>query len=118
MPQVWNCRREAADREGLRKTCFGTFSVLAALGSLGGRFGRLAPANACRRCRRTRVRSPIPIRQYKSPHFGELFIGGQRGIRTLERLSPLHTFQACAFNHSATCPAREKGKYTPQPDAA
>src|SRR5690606_3766649 len=24
--------------------------------------------------------------------------------RTLERLSPLHTFQACAFNHSATCP--------------
>src|SRR4029078_8932141 len=40
------------------------------------------------------------------------FIGGQRGIRTLERLSPLHTFQACAFNHSATCPSKEKGRYT------
>jgi hypothetical protein len=34
--------------------------------------------------------------------------GGQRGIRTLERLSPLHTFQACAFNHSATCPLRQR----------
>jgi hypothetical protein len=30
--------------------------------------------------------------------------GGQRGIRTLDRLSPIHAFQACAFNHSATCP--------------
>ena len=28
----------------------------------------------------------------------------ERGIRTLERLSPLHTFQACALNHSATSP--------------
>ena len=37
------------------------------------------------------------------------FLGGQRGIRTLERLSPLHTFQACAFNHSATCPHWETG---------
>jgi hypothetical protein len=32
--------------------------------------------------------------------------GGQTGIRTLDRLSPIHAFQACAFNHSATCPER------------
>jgi hypothetical protein len=31
-------------------------------------------------------------------------IGGQTGIRTLETVSRLHTFQACAFDHSATCP--------------
>ena len=30
--------------------------------------------------------------------------GGQRGIRTLGTLSRTHAFQACAFNHSATCP--------------
>ncbi len=30
--------------------------------------------------------------------------GGQRGIRTLETVTRLHAFQACAFNHSATCP--------------
>ncbi len=32
--------------------------------------------------------------------------GGQTGIRTLETVSRLHTFQACAFDHSATCPWR------------
>jgi hypothetical protein len=32
--------------------------------------------------------------------------GGGRGIRTLETVSRLHTFQACAFNHSATPPSR------------
>jgi hypothetical protein len=30
--------------------------------------------------------------------------GGERGIRTLVRVSPKHAFQACAFNHSATSP--------------
>lgn len=30
--------------------------------------------------------------------------GGERGIRTLDRVSPIHAFQACAFNHSATSP--------------
>jgi hypothetical protein len=30
--------------------------------------------------------------------------GGQRGIRTLETVTRLHTFQACAFDHSAICP--------------
>lgn len=30
--------------------------------------------------------------------------GGQTGIRTLETVPRLHAFQACAFDHSATCP--------------
>ena len=30
--------------------------------------------------------------------------GGVEGIRTLETVPRLHTFQACAFDHSATCP--------------
>ena len=34
----------------------------------------------------------------------DLFNGGENGIRTHERVSPLHAFQACAFNHSATSP--------------
>ena len=35
---------------------------------------------------------------------GHAIYGGQTGIRTLETVSRLHTFQACAFDHSATCP--------------
>ena len=31
--------------------------------------------------------------------------GGERGIRTPVTLSRKHTFQACAFNHSATSPS-------------
>ena len=31
--------------------------------------------------------------------------GGENGIRTHERIAPLHAFQACAFNHSATSPS-------------
>ena len=30
--------------------------------------------------------------------------GGGRGIRTLETVTRLHAFQACAFDHSATPP--------------
>ena len=30
--------------------------------------------------------------------------GGETGIRTLETVTRLHTFQACAFDHSATSP--------------
>ena len=33
---------------------------------------------------------------------------GEEGIRTLETLSSLHTFQACQFNHSCTSPFRLK----------
>src|SRR5690606_35608908 len=32
--------------------------------------------------------------------------GGEKGIRTLETVPRLHTFQACAFDHSATSPHR------------
>ena len=32
--------------------------------------------------------------------------GGESGIRTRETVSRLHTFQACAFDHSATSPVR------------
>ena len=34
------------------------------------------------------------------------FNGGENGIRTHERVTPLHAFQACAFNHSATSPKK------------
>ena len=34
----------------------------------------------------------------------EQISGGERGIRTLETVTRLHTFQACAFDHSATSP--------------
>ena len=34
------------------------------------------------------------------------FRGGQGGIRTRDTVSRIHTFQACAFNHSATSPWR------------
>ena len=33
-------------------------------------------------------------------------VGGSIGIRTLETVPRLHTFQACAFDHSATDPLR------------
>jgi len=40
------------------------------------------------------------------PEFPVLFgDGGAGGIRTLETVSRLHTFQACAFDHSATAPS-------------
>ena len=44
--------------------------------------------------------------------------GGERGIRTLETVPRLHTFQACAFDHSATSPhIRLTGKYPDMPAA-
>ena len=33
-------------------------------------------------------------------------VGGGRGIRTLDTVTRIHAFQACAFSHSATPPAR------------
>ncbi len=33
------------------------------------------------------------------------YFGGREGIRTLDKaFDPIHTFQACAFDHSATLP--------------
>ncbi len=37
--------------------------------------------------------------------------GGERGIRTLDRVSPIHAFQACAFNHSAISPVRKSARH-------
>lgn len=34
--------------------------------------------------------------------------GGGSGIRTRDTVSRIHTFQACAFNHSATPPAEAR----------
>ena len=36
-------------------------------------------------------------------------IGGERGIRTLGRVSPTHAFQACSLNHSDISPFRING---------
>jgi uncharacterized membrane protein len=36
--------------------------------------------------------------------------GGERGIRTLDRVSPIHAFQACAFNHSAISPGSKRAR--------
>ncbi len=35
--------------------------------------------------------------------------GGERGIRTLDTLSSIHAFQACAFSHSAISPRLQRG---------
>ena len=35
-----------------------------------------------------------------------VLIGGEGGIRTLDGLSPIHTFQACSLNRSDTSPRR------------
>ena len=35
---------------------------------------------------------------------GKHITGGGSGIRTRDTVSRIHTFQACAFNHSATPP--------------
>src|SRR4051812_45534259 len=86
------------------------FLVLLTLGSLGYRLAPKLPVGNF--VEQGSVHRSLSANK-KAPQ-GGFFIGGQRGIRTLERLSPLHTFQACAFNHSATCPAREKGGYTPR----
>ena len=51
--------------------------------------------------------SSIKSEHKKSP---DIFIsglfesGGEEEIRTLDKVSPIHTFQACSFNHSDTSP--------------
>ncbi len=49
--------------------------------------------------------------QHLGLHRDEGGNGGERGIRTLETVSRLHTFQACAFDHSATSPARARNHF-------
>ncbi len=53
-------------------------------------------------------RSAWEICASRSAHFiagSQSACGGETGIRTLETVSRLHAFQACAFDHSATSPA-------------
>src|SRR5258708_32766357 len=40
---------------------------------------------------------------------------GGEGIRTLDRISPIHTFQACQFNHSCTPPNLLIGLHSHRP---
>ena len=39
-----------------------------------------------------------------SPSSTESLTGGERGIRTPDRVSPIHAFQACSLNHSDISP--------------
>src|SRR5207244_5326462 len=39
---------------------------------------------------------------------------GERGIRTLGRVSPTHAFQACSFNHSDISPCLSNQQFTGQ----
>ena len=41
----------------------------------------------------------------------EIDLSGGEGIRTLDTLSSIHTFQACQFNHSCTPPNNLKIKF-------
>jgi hypothetical protein len=38
------------------------------------------------------------------PLSGLFYIGGRGGIRTPDGVSPMHVFETCAFNPSATLP--------------
>jgi hypothetical protein len=55
----------------------------------------------------------MPVMHMRGAHYGEIAkstggffftVGGERGIRTLGRVSPTHAFQACSFNHSDISP--------------
>ena len=53
---------------------------------------------------RTSGFNPRCLCHKKGPRAGSLFCGGDGGIRTHDRVTPIHTFQACAIDHSATSP--------------
>ena len=55
--------------------------------------------------------SSLPSAIIKPRHYGGVIMADGRGFEPPLELSPKHTFQACAFNHSATHPAR-KNLYT------
>src|SRR5215831_2433063 len=64
---------------------------------------------ACVDGRRCRVRHGSSSRQEwlaigSSPTLARAKGGGERGIRTLGRVSPTHAFQACSLNHSDISP--------------
>ncbi len=53
-----------------------------------------------------RIGYPRPFLQIplRIASYSEWKFGGKDRIRTCEWVAPLHAFQACAFNHSATFP--------------
>ena len=57
---------------------------------------RAQPPETTRTQNAHRIRSRTGVQRLKS--------GGGSGIRTRDTVSRIHTFQACAFNHSATPP--------------
>ena len=44
--------------------------------------------------------------EYCTSKSTNIFYGGESGIRTHDTVSRIHTFQACAFNHSAISPSK------------
>jgi hypothetical protein len=65
------------------------------------------PLNWCRRCCWGLFWGRANEQDKISNRYGRLALqgGGGSGIRTRDTVSRIHTFQACAFNHSATPPA-------------
>ena len=60
-------------------------------------------------CARTKVLIPPPLNAI-APALDEGWgDGGQGGIRTRGDIAASHAFQACAFDHSATCPKVSHG---------
>ena len=60
-------------------------------------------------CARTKVLIPPPLNAI-TPALDEGWgDGGQGGIRTRGDIAASHAFQACAFDHSATCPKVSHG---------
>ena len=85
---------------------------------MGSVFGRLRKKRFCGRVlrilehrRRRAVLDIIAVRNDVELE-GPLGIeaGGEGGIRTLDTVSRIHAFQACAFNHSATSPSHGVGE--------
>ena len=66
---------------------------------------------ACAFAEPGRLFSSLPSAIIKPRHNGGVIMADGRGFEPPLELSPKHTFQACAFNHSATHPAR-KNLYT------
>ncbi len=90
----------------------------------GSALPRISGAPRRGRTRRSATARQPPCRRSaaegsKRPRFGACG-GGGSGIRTRDTVSGIHTFQACAFNHSATPPSanRAPGRARGAPGAA
>ena len=70
-------------------------------------FRTMSQARTVRRriCRTSRI-SLVGLPTAARSRVRRAKVGGERGIRTLGRVSPTHAFQACSFNHSDISPFR------------